>query len=161
MRKIFVWQVFLFIAVFTLTAKAQIRTDKYMLMQASWEFNKKTALAELMQFDEKEANAFWPVYNKYMKDWSRLITHRIFRIVGYSAFYKNMTPPSMSQFTNDLFVNDVKLTKLQKKTYKKISKFLSPVRANQFMHLEYATQLILLSEMQQRALIIGDVMRKL
>jgi len=157
---------FLFILVLLLVALlqptlAQLATERSRIIKASWQFDKKILLAELMQFDENEANAFWPLYNKYMKDWTKLINYRIYRIDRYSNDFKNMPAPAMSQFIDELFVNDVGLTRLQKKTYKKIRKVLSPVRANQFMQLEYAFQLVLLSDMQQKTMFVGDVMKKL
>ena len=127
----------------------------------SWEFDKKAAVDEVMQFDEKEADVFWPVYDRYMKDWGRLMNYRIFGLQKSCDNFKNMSPATTSRFIDQLFVNDIELTKLQRKTYKKVRKVLSPMRASQFMQIEYAFQLVLLSEMQQRAMFVQDCMKKL
>jgi hypothetical protein len=152
---------FLIAAILTQSASAQSQIGRLNMLKASWQFDKKIMLSELMQFDQREANAFWPIYNSYMKDWSRLMNRRIFTVQKYCDDFKNMTAPQVSQFMNDLFVNDTKLNKLHKKTFRKVSRVLSPMRASQFMHLEYAMQLQLMSEMQQRALFVGDLMKKL
>lgn len=116
---------------------------------------------DLMEFDDKEADDFWPVYEKYMKKWGRLMNYRIYRMDTFNDEFKSMSTMALSKYMNELFVNDVELTQLQKKTYKKVRKILSPMRANQFMQIEYAFQLVFLSEMQQRATLISDLMKKL
>jgi hypothetical protein len=152
---------FLLTAVLAQPANAQSSAGRLNLLKASWQYDKKVMLSELMQFDQREANAFWPVYNSYMKDWSRLMNHRILTVQKYCDDFKSLTAPQLSQFMDELFANDAKLNKLHKKTFKKVSRVLSPVRASQFMHLEYAMQLELMSDMQQKALFIGDLMKKL
>jgi len=89
------------------------------------------------------------------------MNYRIYTIEKYCDDISNMTNSRMAQFMDELFVSDVELNKLQKKTYKKVRKILTPVRASQFMQMEYAFQLVLLSEMQQRAMYLGDATRKL
>src|SRR4051812_48553072 len=105
---------------FMITANAQISSERFRSMKSSWEYDKKIAVNELMQFNEKEANQFWPVYNKYMKEWGKLMNYRITTMEQYCEEIENIKSDRMSQLMNQLFVNDVDLSKLQKKTYKKV-----------------------------------------
>jgi hypothetical protein len=150
-----------FIGAFVASASAQGTSGRFKLLKASWEFDKRVMLTELMHFDDAEASAFWPVYNNYMKDWGRLMNYRIYAIQKYCDDFTNMSGSQLSHFMASLFENDEALTKLQKKTYKKVKRILSPTRANEFMHIEYGLQLILISEMQQKALFVGDMTKKL
>jgi len=152
---------FLLVVLFARPATAQITTGQFRIIRLSWEFDKKAVVNEVMQFDEKEADAFWPVYDKYMKSWGRLMNYRIYGLQKCCDDFKTMTPAATSRFMNELFINDIELTKLQKKTYRKVRKVLSPLRSSQFMQIEYAFQLVLLSELQQRAMFVQDCMKKL
>lgn len=140
---------------------AQTLTRQTGLIRSSWEGDKKLIVNDLMEFDDREADHFWPVYDKYMRKWGRLMNYRIYRMEMYNDEFKNMSTMALSRYMNELFINDVELTQLQKKTYKKVRRTLSPMRANQFMQIEYAFQLVFLSEMQQRAALISDLMKKL
>jgi hypothetical protein len=142
-------------------AKAQIVTTRSGFVNTLWQADKKLIVDDLMEFDDKEADHFWPVYDKYMKKWGKLMNYRIYRMEVYNDEFKSMSPMALSKYMNELFVNDVELTQLQKKTYKRVRKTLSPMRANQFMQIEYAFQLVFLNEMQQRASFISDLMKKL
>ena len=161
MRKILFCIAFLFTLISVQRVNAQSIAGRFRMMKTSWEVDKKKVLTELMQFDAAEAHDFWPAYDKYMKNWSRLMNYRIYTIEKYCDDISNMTNSRMAQFMDELLVSDVELNKLQKKTYKKVRKILTPVRASQFMQMEYAFQLVLLSEMQQRAMFLGDATRKL
>ena len=122
---------------------------------------KKIILAELIQLDRKEAIAFWPVYEDYMKRWCKLMNERLAQLTTYCESVRNDGPATQSHFTDELFASDKKLNKLQKKTYKKINRILTAEKAGKFKQLEYTFQLSLLSEMQQRAMLLGDISRKL
>jgi len=130
-------------------------------MRTSWELNKKSILNDMMQFDAGEASVFWPMYDKYMKSWSKLINERVYTIQKYCDEFTELSASQMSKFMKELFSNDLDLNKLQQKTYKKANKVLSHTRASEFMQIEYTFQLVLISEMQQRAMTIGDSMMKL
>jgi hypothetical protein len=160
-RKFLFWSIVLISAFVAQPVRAQGTNGRFKLLKASWEFDKRVMLTELMQFNDKEADGFWPVYNNYMKDWSKLMNYRIYAIQKYCDDFTVLSGPQSSQFMTMLFENDAALTKLQKKTYKKVKKILSPMRASEFMHIEYGLQLILMSEMQQKALFVGDMTKKL
>ena len=161
MRKYIFCSIIFISAFIAPSASAQGTNGRFKLLKASWEFDKRVMLTELMQFDDREAAAFWPIYNNYMKDWGRLMNYRIYAIQKYCDEFRNMSDPQVTRFMSNLFENDEALTKLQKKTYKKVKKILSPMRASEFMHIEYGLQLILISEMQQKALFVGDMTKKL
>ena len=96
-----------------------------------------------------------------MKDWCKLINERTSKITAYCDNFKKTTNSTDLQFTEQLFANDVELYRLQKKTYKKMRKVMPLGKASRFMQLEYTFQLALLNEMQQRAIAMGDMVKKL
>jgi hypothetical protein len=63
--------------------------------------DKRLVIAESLELTEKEAQAFWPVYNAYQSD---MIAHydRIFKLLDtYAASYKTMTDPIATQLLGE------------------------------------------------------------
>ena len=160
-KRIVFYTLFLSLALVQHRTGAQTIAGQLGLSKVNWEFDKKIILAELIQLDRKEAIAFWPVYEDYMKRWCKLMNERLAQLTTYCESVRNDAPVTQSHFTDELFASDKKLNKLQKKTYKKINKILTAEKAGKFKQLEYTFQLSLLSEMQQRAMLLGDISRKL
>jgi hypothetical protein len=136
------------LAFYSQDVEAQTIAGQSIKTESLWKTTKKSTLSELMQFDDDEARAFWPLYESYMKDWCRLMEHRIYQILYYCHDSRNPLPTTY-RITDDLLTNDARLARLQKKTYKKVRHILSAPRATRFMQLEYSMQLALLIEMQQ------------
>ena len=63
--------------------------------------DKRLVVAEALELTEKEAQAFWPVYNAYQSD---MIAHydRIFKLLDtYAGAYKSMTDPIATQLLGE------------------------------------------------------------
>jgi hypothetical protein len=63
--------------------------------------DKRLLIAESLELTEKEAQAFWPVYNAYQSD---MIGHydRILKLLDtYAASYKSMTDPIATQLLGE------------------------------------------------------------
>jgi hypothetical protein len=140
---------------------AQITTGYFRLIKMSWQSDKKFMVDKLMEFSETEADAFWPLYEKHMQKWGRLMEYRIVITQEYCDEFEIMKGTQMSMYMKEMVKNDIDLTRLQKKFFSKIRRILSPTRANQFMKIEYEFQLVLLTQMQQRTPFIGDNLKKL
>jgi hypothetical protein len=142
-------------------AISQITTGYFKLIKISWQADKRLIIDEMMQFNEKEADAFWPLYDRHMQKWGRLMEYRISISQQYCNEYAYMKGAQMSKYIDKLVENDVELTKLQKKFFNKIRHILPSARANQFMQIEYEFQLVLLTAIQQRTPFVGDNLKKL
>jgi len=151
---------FLFLSA-CLSALGQFTTGYHQLIRSSWQVDKRQMIGDLMQFTPKEAAGFWPVYDRHMEKWGRVMVYRINIAQQYCNHFPEMTGLKVSQYIDQLVGNDVELTRLQKKLFKKINKILSPARSGQFMELEYKFQLALQGEIQQRTPFIGDNLKKL
>jgi hypothetical protein len=151
---------FLFLSV-SLSAFSQLTTGYHQLIRSSWQVDKRQMIGDLMQFTPKEAAAFWPVYDRHMNKWGTAMDYRINVTQQYCNHFPDMTGPKMSQYIDQLVSNDIQLTHLQKKLFKKVNKVLPPARASQFMEIEYKFQLALLGQIEQRTPFIGDNLKKL
>jgi hypothetical protein len=143
------------------TVAGQITTGYFRLIRLSWQADKKFMVDKLMEFSDKEADAFWPVYDKHMQKWGRLMEYRIVITQEYCDEFELMKGTQMSMYMKEMVKNDIELTRLEKKFFTRVRKVLSPTRANQFMKIEYEFQLVLLTQMQQRTPFVGDNLKKL
>jgi hypothetical protein len=140
--------------------KAQDATDGFGLMKESWQVDKRLAMARMMHFSNRQANDFWPVYDRYMIDWCRILNDRISNIIDHYDDYINVTAPPKAQY-KDLFADDDELNKLKRKTYRKVRRILPASKAKLFMQVEYIFQMVLSREVQEKAMFIGYATNKL
>ena len=142
-------------------AMCQNNSGFFRLIKMTWQSDKKLMIDQMMEFTEKEANEFWPVYDRHMQKWGRLMEYRIAITEEYCDEYGTMKGTQTSLYIKELVQNDIELTRLQKKLFSKVRKILPAARANQFMEIEYEFQLVLLSQLQQRTSYIGDNFKRL
>jgi hypothetical protein len=64
--------------------------------------DKKLMVSEEMELTEKEANAFWPVYERYQKDLQRINDRTLALIKEYSENYKTMTDAMAKKLLGDM-----------------------------------------------------------
>ena len=82
----------IFLAGVTMPALAEDKpADNMQLVQEKIKADKKLFVAENMQLTEKEAKAFWPVYDSYQKDLGKLNDRLIKLIDEYAKNYETMT----------------------------------------------------------------------
>ena len=83
--------------VFALGATALQAQDKPAnnmdLVREKIKADKKLVVAEAMALTEAESKAFWPVYDAYQADISKLNQRTVKLIQDYAASYKSMTDP--------------------------------------------------------------------
>lgn len=118
--------------------------DSYIeLLKSDIKTNKKAIITEVMVFTEKESEAFWPIYNEYEYELSKLADMRISNIKDFSSNYDSLTDVK----ANDLLMNSFSFLEdrlnLNKKYYKKFAEALTPTVAAKYMQLEHQIQLVL------------------
>lgn len=119
------------------------------LLQSVWGLEKQELIKEYMSLSEVEAEAFWPVYEAYANQRKSLGAQRIDIVMDYANNYTSMTNEKAKSITNAVFNNNLKLEKLQKQFYKKLSKAISPLKATEFMQLEKYLDAVMRLELQE------------
>jgi hypothetical protein len=158
MKKILTCTIALFIS-FTgqkLLAQA-FQLEDYKMVSTAWKQEKRRIVENFMQFGRDEGKNFWLVYDEYMMKWEKLINSRIILIRQYNLSYNQLTPAEAQNFLKQLYKNDTRLTKLQKTCYTQMRHVLSPMRASQFMQLEYEMQALIRANMQSKIPMIGEL----
>jgi len=111
--------------------------EEIQLFRDQWGVDKKQLIMDYMKFTEAESKAFWPVYEAYMKDNRPLMDARIALIKDYAVNFDKLTDAKASELINKVLDNDMAISKLQKEYYAKLSKAVSPLRASQYLQVEY------------------------
>lgn len=158
MKKILTCIIAIFITFVSQQIKAQaFQLEDYKMVSTAWKLEKRRIVENFMQFGRDEGKNFWIVYDDYMGKWEKLINSRIVLIRQYNLSYNQLTPSEAQNFLKQLYKNDARLTKLQKTCYSQMRHVLTPMRASQFMQLEYEMQALIRANMQSKIPMIGEL----
>ena len=111
-------------------------TDDINLVQSLWGMEKRAIVEEYMDLAPEEEPAFWAEYEAYEVSRKELGKQRIDIISEYVGSFEDLTDEKASELINKAIANNIAIQKLAKKTFKKMSKSVSPVKAAQFIQLE-------------------------
>ena len=115
--------------------KAQT-SDDVALVQTLWGMEKREMVAEYMDLSDSEETAFWMEYESYEASRKELGKERIAIVSEYVGSFDDLTNEKASELMSKAIANNIAIQKLMKKTFKRMSKSVSPVKAAQFIQLE-------------------------
>jgi hypothetical protein len=98
--------------------------------------DKRLVVAEALALTEKEAQAFWPVYNAYQSD---MVAHydRIFKLLDtYAASYKTMTDPIATQLLGEFMAIQTNYLNIITSYVPRFQKVLPPRKVARLYQLE-------------------------
>ena len=139
--------------------KAQVAKDDVALVESIWGIEKRAIISDYMKFTPEELEKFVPVYDAYSDEMKKLGEERIQIISEYANNYSTLTNEKADQLMVRALANNENIDKLMKKYYAKIKKEISPIRAAQFMQLEWYLQTAIRSEIQSEIPFIGELDR--
>jgi hypothetical protein len=134
--------------------------DETEIIQNLWGAEKKAIVEEYMNFNEKEAKFFWPIYEEYDENRKKLGSARIAILEDYVNNYESLTNEKAADLTKKIFKNNSQLDKLQMKYYNKMKLAITALRASQFMQLENYLQTMIQFEIQEELPFIGQLDQK-
>lgn len=100
-------------------------------------------ITEVMDFTEKEASAFWPVYREYEKEQRKINDRRIALIKQYAENYFDMDDATAGHIAKTWIDLDIKEGYLKKKYLRRFEWVLSPIRAAKFLQLDGQINLLI------------------
>ena len=103
-------------------------------------------IAKVMLFSEKEAQAFWPIFQDYERDLMKLNDQKIQILKDYVQNYETLTEEKANELAERSMDCQAGRVKLMRNYYKKFSKALSPKMAAKFFQVE--NQLWVLIDLQ-------------
>ena len=111
--------------------------------RANMRADRATIITQAMNFSDKEAAAFWPIYRQYEYERSRLDDGRVAVIKEYSQKYPSLTDAEAKAMAEQMFEYDSRLAALKKKYYKKFNKVLSALTVTKFFQLDRRVDLLM------------------
>ena len=110
--------------------------DNMQIIQEKIKADKKLLVSENMQLTEKEAKAFWPVYDSYQKDLGKLNERLIKLIDEYAQSYETMTDQAAQGLTNKYLSLESERVKMIQSYVPKITKAVGSKKAARYLQLE-------------------------
>jgi hypothetical protein len=89
-----------------------------------------------MQLTEEEGKKYWPIYDGYFAERSKIMDERMDMFKMISEKYGSMTEEDAAKIADTFFGIEEKLSKLEKDTYNKIKDELSNLRGIQFLQIQ-------------------------
>ena len=89
-----------------------------------------------MQLTEEEGKKYWPIYDAYFAERSKIMDERMDMFKMISEKYGSMTEEDAAKIADTFFGIEEKLSKLEKDTYNKIKDELSNLRGIQFLQIQ-------------------------
>jgi hypothetical protein len=112
------------------------------LLRLDLKASKRTIIKESMQLDEKQAAAFWPMYNQYDVEQTKLGDQRLAVILDYAHDFLTMNDEKADQLAHRIMEIDDQRLALRKKYYDIFKKALPTVLVVRFFQLENQIQTV-------------------
>ncbi len=132
-------------------------TDDIALIQSLWGKEKREIVQEYMNLSPVEAPPFWKEYEVYEAARNELGKKRIIIISNYVDNYESLTDAKATELINGAIANNIALQKLAKKTFKNMSKVISPLKAAKFIQLENYFTIAIQMKLQDGLPFIGEL----
>lgn len=111
-------------------ARADFRADKVKL------------IGDAMQFNEKDAAAFWPIYRRYENELTKLNDQRVQLIKAYADKFNTMTDADAKTLAEKQFAFESQRIDLRKKYFNEFNKQLPATTVAKFFQLEHRLDLL-------------------
>jgi hypothetical protein len=110
--------------------------DTNQLVREKINADKKLLIAEYMKFTEAQAKAFWPVYESYQKDLSKVNERTKNLIMEYAKNYETMTDQTAKKLLDELLAIENDRLKLRKDYLPKFRKVMSDKMVTRYYQME-------------------------
>jgi hypothetical protein len=124
--------------------KAQPELKAYLdAIRTDLRTEKKAILTKAMQFTPEEDKAFWPLYNAYLVELTKLGDERLAIIKVYAQNADKMTNAVATDMAKRSIAVQKQKTALLEKYYDQIAKVISPIKAARFLQIENALNMLI------------------
>ena len=117
-------------------------TSAIEVVRADMGADRTKIITEAMNFSDKDAAAFWPIYRKYEYERSTVIDRRVAVIREYAEKYSTRTDADAKSMAERMFDCDSRLAALKKRYFKKFNKVLPALTVTKFFQVEHRIDLL-------------------
>jgi len=144
------------IAVFAMASNAQSNKEEIDLMQSVYGMQKKDLIAKHMKLEAGQADLFWQMYDEYEVARKEIGLKRVKNIELYAEKYEKLTNEDANALIKASMDVQKSFISLWEKTYKNMSKSISPVTAAQFIQAEVFFENMVRQELSMDIPLIGE-----
>jgi hypothetical protein len=113
------------------------------IVRANMQADRTTLITAGMNFTDKDAEAFWPIYQQYEYERSRLDDRRAAVIKQYTQKYPTLTDTEAKAMADIMLDCESRLAELKKKYFKKFNRVLPALTVTKFFQLERRIDLMM------------------
>ncbi len=126
-----------FIALTALPALTEDKpADNMDIVREKIRADKKLLVSEEMELTEKEANTFWPVYERYQKDLQKVNDRTLALIKEYAEHYITMTDAVAKKLLDDMLKIEADRQNLKKSYLPNFQKVLPAKKVARYYQIE-------------------------
>ena len=135
-KAVFMAVLALFISGIALAQQGDAPADNMQILRDKIQADKKLLVADNMKLTDKEAKAFWPVYDSYQKDLIKLNDRTLKNIGDYAANADKMTDAIAKKVVNDYLTIESDRQKIRQSYLPKFAKVLPYKKVMRYYQLE-------------------------
>ena len=113
------------------------------VVRANMKAGRTTLITTGMNFSDKDGAAFWPIYQQYEYDRSRLDDRRVAVIKEYTKKYPTLTDAEAKTMAEQMLDCESRQAELKKKYYKKFNRVFPALTVTKFFQLERRIDLMM------------------
>jgi Spy/CpxP family protein refolding chaperone len=113
------------------------------VVRANMKAGRTTLITTGMNFNDRDGAAFWPIYQQYEYERSRVDDRRAAVIKQYTQKYPNLTDAEAKAMADQMLDCESRLAELKKKYYKKFNKVLPALTVTKFFQLDRRIDLMM------------------
>jgi hypothetical protein len=117
-------------------ASLHAQTTELEIIKSKYKVEKKEIVANFMKFSEEEAVRFWPIYEEYEAERTKLGNKRVELLKKYASEYKTITDDQVDDLVSDVFDLQEDMVSVREKYYGKVKEKLNARRAGSFVQIE-------------------------
>ena len=122
----------------------ELNTEAYVeLLREDVQAKRQEVIKEGMQLDEKQAAAFWPVYDEYAGEQKKLGEQKLAIIQDYAKDFMTMDDAKADELAQRVMALEEQRTALRKKYYQLMKKVLPTVLVVRFFQLDNQLQMLI------------------
>ncbi len=119
-----------------LPAFSQNNQTEEELVLSYFKLEKKSLVGQAMNLSDEQADVFWPVYNDFEREASKLTQMRINYLKEYAEKYETITPEEADAIMKKVFQYQKKYLALKMKYYNVLKKKMGALVATRFIQVE-------------------------
>ena len=112
------------------------------VFRADMQADRTTIVTQAMNFSDKDAAAFWPIYRKYEYERSLLDDRRVDVIKEYAQKYSALSDVDAKAMAERMFDCESRLAELKKTYFKKFNQVLPALTVTKFFQLDHRFDLL-------------------